>query len=151
MPDLIIEAAATARASGGRMTAQRRLILEMLAALGGHPTADEVYRAAHQQDASIHPSTVYRTLTWLESAGLVMHRHLDSGPSGERCERYDPATPIEHHHFICSTCGSVVEFEAPALETVKLEFASKHGAVVEHAALTLYGTCAACGNAKLDA
>ena len=62
----------------------------------------------------------------------------------------NPTTAVEHHHFICVACGSVIEFQARALEAIKAEFAGQHGAAVEHAALTLYGTCAACGQAGLD-
>ena len=43
MAQLTREAAITLRSTGGRMTTQRRLILETLESLGGHPTADEVY------------------------------------------------------------------------------------------------------------
>ncbi len=37
------EASAAVRASGGRMTAQRRLILDVLNESGGHPTAEEIF------------------------------------------------------------------------------------------------------------
>ena len=140
----ILEAAAAIRANGGRMTAQRRLILETLNELGGHPTAEEIYRTARQHDTALNPSTVYRTLTWLETAGLVSHCHLDAGPDGEHSERYDPVTPVEHHHFVCTGCGVVIEFEAPEVASIKAAFAAEHGAPVERAALTLYGLCAAC-------
>ena len=114
MRDLMIEATATARAGGGRMTSQRRLILQTLNELGGHPTADEICAAARRRDASLHPSTVYRTLAWLEGAGLVDHCHLDAGPDNRHSERFDPVTPVEHHHFVCTACGRVIEFEVDA-------------------------------------
>lgn len=144
MHQLVREATTTLRSTGGRMTAQRRLILETLETLSGHPTAEEVYAAVQERDPRLNQSTVYRTLAWLEGAGLVSHCHLDSGPDGERCERYDPVTPVEHHHFVCTTCGKVVEFAAPQIEAVKQWFAGQQGAVVEKAALTLYGACAGC-------
>ncbi len=144
MKDLIPRATALLRAQGGRMTEQRRIILEAFSALDEHPTADEVYAFARIRYPRLNPSTVYRTLAWLESAGLVSHCHLDSGPDGERSERYDPVTPVEHHHFICTGCGAVTEFPAAQIEIVKDEFASAHGAMVVRAALTLYGLCARC-------
>jgi Fe2+ or Zn2+ uptake regulation protein len=144
MKDLVIEAAANARASGGRMTAQRRLILQTLNELGSHPTADEIYAVACQHDAALHPSTVYRTLAWLENAGLVSHCHLDSGPNGEHAERFDPVTPVEHHHFVCTVCSQIIEFESSHVEAVKGEFAHQHGATVERSTLTLFGVCPAC-------
>jgi Fe2+ or Zn2+ uptake regulation protein len=144
MSHLAKVAAITLRSTGGRMTMQRRLILETLESLGGHPTADEVYAVVQKRDPRLNPSTIYRTLAWLESAGLVSHCHLDAGPSGEHSERYDPVTPVEHHHFVCTTCGQVTEFEAPQLEAIKAEFAAEHNAAVEKAALTIYGLCATC-------
>lgn len=144
MKDLMIEATSTARSRGERMTSQRRLILESLTALGGHPTAEEVYRDVRQRDGSVNPSTVYRTLRWLESAGLVSHCHLDMGPDGEHSERYDPVTPVEHHHFICTACGRVTEFEAPGLEAVKTDFSAKQGDRIVRATLNLFGVCGAC-------
>jgi Fe2+ or Zn2+ uptake regulation protein len=126
------------------MTEQRRLILETLESLGGHPTAEEVHVAVQKRDPRLNPSTIYRTLAWLESAGLVSHCHLDAGPAGEHSERYDPITPVEHHHFVCTMCGQVTEFEAPQLEAIKAEFAAEHNAAVEKAALTIYGVCVRC-------
>ena len=130
------------------MTTQRRLILETLESLGGHPTADEVYAVVQKRAPRLNPSTIYRTLAWLESAGLVSHCHLDAGPAGEHSERYDPVTPVEHHHFVCTTCGQVTEFEAPQLEAIKAGFATAHNVSVEKAALTLYGQCAACKDTR---
>ncbi len=104
------------------MTAQRRLILQTLNELGGHPTADEICAAARRHETSLHPSTVYRTLAWLENAGLVDHCHLDTGPDDRRSERFDPVTPVEHHHFVCTACGRVIEFESPRVEIIKREF-----------------------------
>lgn len=144
MNDLLTRATALLRATGGRMTAQRRIILEAFDALAEHPTAEEVYAFARARDVRLNPSTVYRTLAWLESAGLVNHCHLDSGPEGEHAERYDPVTPVEHHHFICTGCGDVVEFVAPQIEDLKAEYAARHGVIVEKAALSLYGICAQC-------
>jgi Fe2+ or Zn2+ uptake regulation protein len=144
MRDLMVEATATARAGGGRMTPQRRLILQTLNELGGHPTADEICAAARQHEISLNSSTVYRTLAWLEDAGLVDHCHLDAGPDNRHSERFDPVTAIEHHHFVCTACGRVIEFESSRVEIIKQEFAGQHGAEVERSALTLYGLCPGC-------
>ncbi len=124
------------------MTAQRRLILEALEQLGGHPNAEQIYQAVRQHDARIHPSTVYRTLGWLADQGLVNTRHLDSG-RGDRCEHYDPATQLEHHHFVCTACEHVIEFDWP-VEDAKRAVAEQFGVTVERASLTVYGLCAIC-------
>jgi Fe2+ or Zn2+ uptake regulation protein len=142
MSSLIIEATAAVREAGGRMTPQRQLILETLDTLGGHPTAEQVLRAAQRRNAALHPTTVYRTLAWLTDAGLVTARHLE--PRGDRCEHYDPVSPVEHHHFVCTGCGCVIEFEAAAVAQVKRQFAERNAARVDLASLTLHGLCAQC-------
>jgi len=142
MSSLMSEATAAVRARGGRMTAQRRLILETLDTLGGHPTAEQVLQAAHRRDATLHPTTVYRTLGWLADVGLVSARHLE--PRGDRCEHYDPTSPTEHHHFVCTGCGQVIEFQAPAVDVLKRQFTRRHAVRIDGASLTMHGLCRAC-------
>ncbi len=147
MSKLVTAATQSLRDRGGRMTAQRRTILETLETLGGHPTAEDIYRAARQRDRSINPSTVYRTLNWLADAGLLSAAWL--GP--ERCRRQEPIAspwPVEHQHFVCAQCGHVIEFAAPDLATIKQNFAAEHDVEVERATLTLYGLCARCKGAQ---
>lgn len=142
MTELTQQAATTLRSQGGRMTAQRRLILETLEQLGGHPNAEQVYEAVRQRAARIHPATVYRTLGWLADQGLVNTRHLD-GSRGDRCEHYDPASRAEHHHFVCTVCEQVIEFDWP-MEDAKQAVAARFGVAVARASLTVYGLCATC-------
>lgn len=133
----------TLHASGGRMTAQRRLIFETLTACDDHPTAEELFARVSRIQPDLNRSTVYRTLRWLEQAGLVNARRFEGEP---RMERFDPVgeRPAEHHHFRCRGCGAIIEFPAPLLEKIKADFSAEHGAVVESASLTFYGLCAAC-------
>jgi Fur family ferric uptake transcriptional regulator len=142
MAGLVNRATDAVHAAGGRMTAQRRLIVSTLEALGGHPTAEQVYQAARRRDVTIHPTTVYRTLAWLAEAGLVGSRHME--PHGDRCEHYEPTSRREHQHFVCTHCGRVIEFAAPLLANVKEEVARRHGVRVDSASLTLHGLCRVC-------
>ena len=144
MSELVHQATDLLHMTRGRMTAQRRLILETLDAMGGHPTAEQIYDAVRKRDRSINPSTVYRTLGWLAEVGLVNSRRLQSERREKRKEQFDPALPAEHHHFVCTHCGKVIEFESLSIEQIKDEFAFEHQARVERASLTLYGLCADC-------
>lgn len=128
-------------AQGGRMTRQRRLILETLSSLRGHPTAEEVHAVARRSAPNLHLSTVYRTLRWLQQAGLVSSRWF---ADERRQERFDPALPTEHHHFQCTACKHVSEFDDPLLERVKARFARQTGARVASASLVFYGLCDTC-------
>ncbi len=130
-------------AEGGRMTAQRRLILEVLEECPGHPTAEEIYQQARQSDATLHLSTVYRTLRWLEEEGFVSPRWFEDE---RRTERFDTLTDAEkdHFHFRCRICNRIVEFPELLIETIKAGYESHYGGKVESASLTLYGICEKC-------
>lgn len=130
------------QAEGGRMTAQRRLILETLENCADHPTAEEIYERACQADGTLHLSTVYRTLRWLESEGLVNPRWFeDERPQ----QRFDPVSmEADHHHFRCRICNAIIEFSEPLIDTIKRNYEEQLGGQVETATLTLYGICHDC-------
>lgn len=130
------------RAEGGRMTAQRKLILDVLETCSDHPTADEIYNRARESDSSLHLSTVYRTLRWLEEEGFVSPRWFEDE---RRQERFDPVvSQQDHHHFRCRRCNEIVEFPEPMIEQIKASYERQFGGKVESATLTLYGVCEKC-------
>jgi Fe2+ or Zn2+ uptake regulation protein len=123
------------------MTLQRRLVLESLDCLGCHPTAEQIYELASQQDESLNLSTVYRTLRWLEQEGFVSARRFDES---DRQDRFDPAFPSEHHHFVCSICKQVIEFNDPAVKEIHLAFERTYHVNVESVSVVLTGVCQDC-------
>jgi Fe2+ or Zn2+ uptake regulation protein len=131
---------------GGRMTPQRRLILDALNCLGGHPNAEQIFDLARQRDPGLNLSTVYRTLRWLEQEGLVSARHFDE--TG-RHDHFDPALPAQHYHFVCKVCERVIEFDDPAFETVKSKFELLNKVTVETVSVMFYGVCQACNKPGL--
>ena len=141
MSKLIEEAHTRLHSQGGRMTAQRRLILEVLDNSGDHPTAEEVYSSVKQFDPNLNLSTVYRTLRWLESEDLVSTRLFKEA---RRQERFDAALPSEHHHFMCTVCKAVIEFDTGLFETIKDQFEGETEAIVEYGSIVLYGLCGSC-------
>lgn len=141
MIDLVQESSKRLRSLGGRMTAQRRLILETLDGLSSHPSAEEIYAVVNQHDPGLHLSTVYRTLRWLEQEGLVRAHHFDED---RHQDRFDPALPVEHYHFMCKSCKTVIEFDNLLVDTIKTQFELSTGAQVETGSVVLYGLCTEC-------
>lgn len=141
MGDLVQEAHLRLRSQGGRMTAQRRLLFSLLDSLGEHPTAEELFHLARQRDTALNLSTVYRTLRWLEHENLVSTRVF---AEDRRQERFDAALPSEHHHFMCTNCKSVIEFDTEQLETIKNRFQEQNSAIVRTGSIVLYGLCRNC-------
>ena len=141
MIPLIQETSKRLRLQGGRMTPQRRLILQILESLTSHPTAEELYNLAHQQDPTLNLSTVYRTLRWLEQENLVSTRVFREE---RRQERFDPAYPSEHHHFMCTGCKTVIEFDTHLMEQITAQFESETAALVQTGTIVMYGLCPEC-------
>lgn len=141
MGDLVQEAHVRLRSQGGRMTTQRRLLFSILDSLGEHPTAEELFHIARQRDSTLNFSTVYRTLRWLENENLVSTRVF---AEDRRQERFDAALPSEHHHFMCTNCRTVIEFDTELLEFIKLRFQEKNDASVTTGSIVLYGLCRNC-------
>ena len=147
MGDLIQEAHVRLRAQGGRMTAQRRLLLTILESLREHPTAEELFLLAIKQDPSLNLSTVYRTLRWLEGENLVSARVF---AEERRQERFDAALPSEHHHFMCTRCKNVIEFDSEMFGSIKTQFQDLNGASVATGSIVLYGLCSNCRKEDFD-
>lgn len=145
MGDLVQEAHVRLRSQGGRMTTQRRLLFSILDSLGEHPTAEELFHIARQRDSTLNLSTVYRTLRWLENENLVSTRVF---AEDRRQERFDAALPSEHHHFMCTNCRTVIEFDTELLEFIKLRFQEKNDASVTTGSIVLYGLCRNCHRAE---
>jgi Fe2+ or Zn2+ uptake regulation protein len=142
MKDLVLEAKKRIHHQGGRMTAQRRLIFDILQDASDHPTAEELYQLGKQRDPSLHISTVYRTLRWLEQEGLVSSRVFDDE---HHQERFDPVVSRnEHYHFVCNSCKTVIEFDTLLVNTIKAQFELHSGARVDVGSVVLYGLCAEC-------
>lgn len=140
---LLRHARQTLSTSGGRMTAQRRLILTALAECTGHPTAEEIYHLVKPKNPALNLSTVYRTLRWLEQEGLVNSRHFEGEPHQDRFDPVAGQGP-DHHHFRCRACNRIIEFDAPLLDQIRQEFTAAHGGQIDSGALVFYGLCADC-------
>jgi len=125
--------------SGLKMTPQRRSIVDYLQAATNHPTAEEVMKAVNERFPLTTRATVYNTLNWLKSAGLI--REVFEGG----VTRFDPNTS-EHHHFICRVCGRVEDVDDDLLGGVDLVKVAGEK-TIEQMEVTLRGVCMACQGA----
>lgn len=130
------------RASGRRVTAQRRLILGVLAEEGGHVDAGALYDRVRARDPSIGLATVYRTLAILKEVGLVGEHRL----SGDRMY-YELLQGQPQHHFTCLRCGRVIEFDTPLVDRIERELAEREGLDVARIQVHVSGYCARCRGA----
>lgn len=110
-----------------------------------HMAAEEVYKILLQDDESIGLGTVYRVLTQLEGAGLVIRHNFE----GERAV-FELNDESHHDHMVCIACGGVTEFYDQRIEERQEKVARAHGFVIHDHALTFYGKCKNCAAAESE-
>jgi len=129
----------TIQMQGHFLTAQRRLLLELIRNAERHLDAKELYQRARVRDESIGPATVYRTLNLFKELGLVDERKL-----GKVCCCYELKKSSEHQHLVCQGCGKVIEFQNPHFQKLIKAVQREHGFKITKAELCLEGYCEQC-------
>lgn len=129
----------TFRATGRRLTSQRRLILGVLEESGGHFDAETLFVEARDRDPDISLATVYRTLAVLKEMGLVEEHRL-----GEEHGHYEAVQGKPHYHFTCLECGRVIEFDTPLVARIERELSEREGVRITSTHLHVSGYCAQC-------
>ncbi|MGB8943637.1 MAG: Fur family transcriptional regulator [Streptomyces sp.] len=129
------------RGRGWRMTAQRRVVAEVLDGEHVHLTADEVLVRATDRLPEISRATVYNTLGELVSLGEVIE--VSTG----RAKRYDPNAHQPHQHLVCSGCGAIRDVRPGGDPLDALPASERFGFTVSEAEVTYRGVCPDCARA----
>lgn len=140
MSSLPLEAIlAEMRAGGGRVTASRRTIVEVLLdSQDHHLNADEIVRSVRQRLPEVAESTIYRTLSALEDLGIVGHVHLGHGPATFHLGQQP------HRHLVCRQCKQVIEIPAESIGQLARAVRVAYGFTIDEEHFALTGRCAAC-------
>lgn len=127
------------RDRGWRLTAQRRVVAEVLAGEHIHLSADDVYSRAQVLLPEISLATVYNTLNELVDMGEVLEIAAGDGP-----KRYDPNTAVAHHHLHCVSCGALRDVNPDGTDLLALSPAQQHGFEVLDVDIVFRGRCPDC-------
>lgn len=128
-----------AAARGLRMTPQRAVLLRVLSRTRTHPTADEVYRQVRRQLPSVSQATVYRNLQELVRARLIATLERAGA-----AVHYD-ANPDDHHHFVCTACGSVSDIYLKDVDyAIDRTRSAELPPRIDRAEVQLHGVCSRC-------
>jgi Fur family ferric uptake transcriptional regulator len=128
------------REQGYRVTPQRAVILETIAHMDGHRTAQEVYRAAGERLPGLNLATIYRTLDTLHQASLV--DLFDDGAGVTRFSLRDPEH--QHGHLVCQECGRTLTLDPDYVSSLARKIYRETGFQISLHHLTLTGVCDAC-------
>ncbi|MEU6734480.1 Fur family transcriptional regulator [Streptomyces physcomitrii] len=127
------------RERGWRMTAQRRVVAEVLDGDHVHLTADEVHARAVTRLPEISRATVYNTLGELVSLGEVLEVATD-----KRAKRYDPNAHQAHQHLVCARCGTIRDVHPTGDPLATLPDGERFGFSLTGAEVTFRGVCPDC-------
>ncbi|MFF4404250.1 Fur family transcriptional regulator [Streptomyces sp. NPDC001262] len=127
------------RGRGWRLTAQRRVVAEVLDGDHVHYTADEVHAKAAELLPEISRATVYNTLGELVSLGEVLEVSTDG-----RAKRYDPNAHHAHQHLVCSRCGTIRDVHPAGDLLAGLPADERFGFTVSAVEVTYRGICPGC-------
>ncbi|MET7934216.1 Fur family transcriptional regulator [Streptomyces sp. NPDC005322] len=127
------------RGRGWRLTAQRRVVAEVLDGDHVHLTADEVHARATRRLPEISRATVYNTLGELVALGEVIEVPIDG-----RAKRYDPNAHQPHQHLVCCDCGTIRDVHPTGNPLADLPAEGRFGFTVSEVEVTYRGLCPAC-------
>ena len=125
-------------AAGGRRTASRQAIAEVIAEAGSHFTAEEMAERVQHRFPSVNISSVYRTLDALTDLGIIDHVHFGHGRAVYHLR------DESHQHLYCERCERVEELPVPKLGAFLRLLDREYGFEVDRRHFAIVGRCRRC-------
>ncbi|MDQ6615324.1 MAG: transcriptional repressor [Actinomycetota bacterium] len=124
-----------------RLTAQRRVVAEVLAGEHVHLTAEAVHGRARVLLPEISLATVYNTLNELVAMGEVR-----AVQAGDGSRRYDPNVAPGHQHLQCVRCGALWDVEPTGGAALVLPVDQQRGFRLLDVDILFRGLCPDCNS-----
>ena len=129
-------------AKGVRMTAQRRVLIDIIQQAEQHLDAAALGELARQRGVNVDRATVYRTVELLKKHRLIDELDL-MHLQGEK-HYYEVKTRRDHIHLACFGCQKIIEFASPLFERLKAELGRQTGFDLRVTRLEVGGLCPDC-------
>lgn len=124
---------------GRRLTKQRVIVAQALTAERQAVSAQELYERLHRGHPRLGLATIYRALEAQVEAGMATRLERPGHVSA-----YVACVPEHHHHLVCTSCQRVDDVSEEVVRPLLQAVRSRHGFLVDHAQLDLYGLCGRC-------
>ena len=121
-----------------RLTNQRQVILEELAKLRSHPTAEELHQLVRRRLPKTSMATVYRNLEILCSEGLA--QKIDMAGAQRRFD----GDASNHYHVRCNACGRVEDVDFGPIPDIEQVIEDRSAYKVLSHRLEFIGLCPDC-------
>lgn len=124
---------------GRRLSAARRVILEVLFAADAPMTAEAIGAEIDGRPPRSDRASTYRNLETLQELGLVTHVHLGHGPG-----LYALAGAGECEYLVCESCHAVRVVRPRELDEVRASVLERFGFEARFDHFPIFGLCADC-------
>lgn len=125
--------------AGHKVTSARRVVVELILRQAGYFTSADICEALKSVEPGVGRATVFRTLDLLNEMHLVEKVHLADG-----CHRYLVCQTNQHHHLICSRCGTASDFDEPTLNELFQQLARQTRFRIRGHWIEVFGLCENC-------
>jgi Fe2+ or Zn2+ uptake regulation protein len=125
------------RSQGERLTAPRLGVFRVLLRHAPISMPNLITKA---QADGIDPVTVYRTVDLFRTLSLVQEMGLGRNRLLELSDDYH----AHHHHFTCTNCGKIVDFDSAVIESDLHRVSEQLGFAIYTHQLEVTGRCASC-------
>ena len=120
-----------------RNTHERFLVLERIASLDKHFSADELYLYMNNLGDKISRATIYSTLDLLTKC-LILVKHHFQGDSAH----FELASRLpDHDHLLCVECGRIEEFQEESIRVVQQKICEEFGFKPLKHSLQIFAVC----------
>jgi Fur family peroxide stress response transcriptional regulator len=124
--------------NGIAVTHQRQVLYEVMKAMHGHPSPEEVYARVKKKVPAISLATVYKNIHLFVESGVFREVSMHHG--SVRVEMNGEP----HHHMVCSKCKKITDIGEKELGLVSKRDRLPGGFLVERYAVDVIGLCSKC-------
>jgi Fur family peroxide stress response transcriptional regulator len=117
---------------------KRDAILRVLKSTSSHPGVQWIYDQLKSSIPGLSLATVYRNIGLFQKEGAVVSVGVIDGE-----ERFD-ARVSPHPHFVCESCGCVMDFPCKDMELLKAVTDNREGFCIDYRKTVFSGLCARC-------
>lgn len=132
------------RAAGLRLSAARRVLLEVLAAAERPLSAEVIASGIGGRLPASDLASTYRNLETLEEVGLVRHVHVGHGPG-----LYALGGRGDREYLVCESCQGVRMVDPSTLDPVRELIRRRFGHHARFSHFPLGGVCEPCAETEL--
>ena len=125
---------------GYRLTNQRIDIARWALETHEHFSVDDLLFSFRKKGIKLSTATAYRVIQMLLDLGFLIEHDFGKG---QKFFEHIIGHP-KHDHFICDSCGQVLEFSSEKIKQIQKDISEKYNVKISNHSLHFFGLCNNC-------